>query len=343
MRILIVKPSSLGDIIHVFPALELLRRLYPEMEADWLVHPAFADMLAYSPVPVRRKILFERKKLGRLSTFAGTFLQLLKDLRQEKYDFVFDFQGLWRSAFFAFCSRRKSPVIGFDNPREKGCRIFYGNRFAVPANLHAVERNTALVNAFSGRDDAVPCYTLPPVAEPDPFAGKAQGKVVIGIIPGARWVSKQFPVTLFADVIRELRMRGPENLLFGIIGSPGEKEQEAQIIQLAGNEKEDIVPLAGKTSLCGMTEALRACHAVVCNDSGPMHAAAALQLPVVAFFGPTRPDLTGPYGERCSVVRNEELSCLGCMCRNCSKAGPVACHRISARKVADLILEKLKT
>ncbi|MBO5689519.1 MAG: lipopolysaccharide heptosyltransferase I, partial [Lentisphaeria bacterium] len=91
MRILIVKPSSLGDIIHVFPALELLRRLYPEMEADWLVHPAFADMLAYSPVPVRRKILFERKKLGRLSTFAGTFLQLLKDLRQEKYDFVFDF------------------------------------------------------------------------------------------------------------------------------------------------------------------------------------------------------------------------------------------------------------
>ena len=63
MKILIVKPSSLGDIIHVFPAVELLRRRYPDAEYDWLVHPAFANMLEYSPVPVRRKILFDRKKL----------------------------------------------------------------------------------------------------------------------------------------------------------------------------------------------------------------------------------------------------------------------------------------
>lgn len=341
MKILIVKPSSLGDIIHVFPALELLKRLYPEAEVDWLVHPAFADMLVYSPLPVRRKILFDRKKLGQFATFFGAFSRLIKELRREKYDLVFDFQGLMRSGFFAFCARRKNGVIGFANPREKVCRFFYGKTFFVPYEMHAVERNVALVNAFSGLAEAVPQCVLPPCPEEDPFAAEAGGKTVIGIVPGARWESKQFPVALFAEIITELRKRGPENLRFWIIGSPGEKEQETQILHLAGNEKKDIVPMAGKTSLTGMTEALRHCSAVLCNDSGPMHAAAALQVPVTAFFGPTRPDLTGPYGKKCRVIRREDLGCLGCMDRVCSKSDPAPCQKISAVEVADVILEQL--
>lgn len=342
MKILIVKPSSLGDIIHVFPAVELLRRRYPDAEYDWLVHPAFADMLEYSPVPVRRKILFDRKKLGALRTFPGAFSRLLKELRRESYDLVFDFQGLLRSGFLAFASKRRGPVVGFANPRERICRIFYGKRFPVPYSMHAVERNVALVNAFLGTADAVPQYVLPPCGAQDTLGEAATGKTVIGIIPGARWVSKQFPAELFADVIRELRRRVPENPVFWIIGSPGEKEQEKLILELAGNEKNDILPLAGKTSLPGMTEALRHCSAVLCNDSGPMHAAASLQIPVAAFFGPTRPDLTGPYGEKCRVIRRDGLACLGCMDRTCCKAdGLVPCQKIDAGEVAGVILELL--
>ena len=341
MKILIVKPSSLGDIIHVFPALVLLRRMYPEAEFDWLVHPAFADMLVYSPAPVRRKIFFDRKKLGQFRSFCGAFCRLMKELRQEEYDLVFDFQGLWRSAFFSFFARRKGPVIGFDNPREKGCRIFYASRFFVSPEQHAVERNVALVNAFAGTDEAVPQYTLPPASEHDTFADIARDKKVIGIIPGARWESKQFPTSLFAEVIRSLRQKDPGNLAFWIIGSGGDRPQEAEIIRAAGNDGGDILPLAGKTSLMGMTEALRHCHAVLCNDSGPMHAAAALQVPVVAFFGPTRPDLTGPYGRKCHVIQKDGLACLGCMDRVCKETEHEICHNIPAETVSALILAEL--
>ena len=342
MKILIVKPSSLGDIIHVFPAIELLRKKYPEAEVDWLVHPAFADMLDYSPVPVRRKILFDRAKLGKLRTFFGAFFRLLKELRRERYDLVLDFQGLLRSAFFAFCAKRRGAIVGFDNPRERMCRIFYGKRFYVPADLHAVERNTALFNAFAGAaENTVPQYILRPNPEQDTLADAAKDRLVIGIIPGARWESKQFPVALFAGVIRELRQRRPGELQFWIIGSAGEREQQAQILQIAGNDAADILPLAGKTSLAGMTEALRHCGAVLCNDSGPMHAAAALQVPVVALFGPTRPDLTGPYGKNCQVIRREGLECLGCMDRVCRKADALSCQKISAAEVADRILAQL--
>ena len=91
-----------------------------------------------------------------------------------------------------------------------------------------------------------------------------------------------------------------------------------------------------------MTEALRHCSAVLCNDSGPMHAAAALQIPVAAFFGPTRPDLTGPYGENCRVIRCEDLACLGCMDRICRKTEAVPpCQKMDAGEVAGVILNLL--
>ena len=113
------------------------------------------------------------------------------------------------------------------------------------------------------------------------------------------------------------------------------------MIQTAGNDGGDIGPRAGKTSLMGMTEALRHCQAVLCNDSGPMHAAAALQIPVVAFFGPTRPDLTGPYGRKCHVIQKDGLACLGCMDRVCKAMDHESCHKIPAETVAALIFAEL--
>ena len=336
MDILIVKPSSLGDIIHVFPALELLRRRYPEAQTDWLVRPEFAEILDYSPLPVRRRILFERKKLACVRTFPGTFLRLVRELRQETYDLVIDFQGLFRSGFFAWSARRTGPVAGFAFPREKSARFFYGRRFAVPEKLHAIDRNVMLVNVLLHTADPVPEYDWPVLPA---FAGHApvpEGKTAIAIVPGARWASKQFPETLFAEVISRLRAARPGRFIFRIIGSAGEKEAERRIVELAGGG-DDLVPLAGKTGLCEMAECMRTCGAVLCNDSGPMHAAAALRIPVVALFGPTRPELTGPYGEHCRVVRAEGLDCLGCMRRRCETLPP-RCHALSADRIAEMIL-----
>ena len=110
-RILIIKPSSLGDIFHAFPAVARLHELFPNAEFDWLVHPAFADALDYSPVPVKRKIIFRRRELGKISTMLPAMVELIRELRENTYDYIFDFQGLFRSAFFARMA--KGRVVGF--------------------------------------------------------------------------------------------------------------------------------------------------------------------------------------------------------------------------------------
>ena len=90
-KILVIKPSSLGDVVHLFPALELLRRAFPDRELDFVIHPAFAGLLDFSPFPVRKKILFDRKKLGSWRFFVEAF-KLLRELRREEYELVIDFQ-----------------------------------------------------------------------------------------------------------------------------------------------------------------------------------------------------------------------------------------------------------
>ena len=110
-RILVIKPSSLGDILHVFPALAELRIHCPEATLDFLIHPAFADILDYSPFPVSERILFERKRMGRVSTMVPEFLKLARELRRKEYDLVIDFQGLTRSALFASLTRDRKSVV----------------------------------------------------------------------------------------------------------------------------------------------------------------------------------------------------------------------------------------
>ena len=91
-KILVIKPSSLGDIVHVFPALEILHRAFPDSELDFVVNPAFADILDLSPFPVRKKILFDRKKLSKVSTFFPELFKLIREIRSEQYETVVDFQ-----------------------------------------------------------------------------------------------------------------------------------------------------------------------------------------------------------------------------------------------------------
>lgn len=158
-RILVIKPSSLGDILHVFPALAELRIHCPEATLDFLIHPAFADILDYSPFPVSERILFERKRMGRVSTMVPEFLKLARELRRKEYDLVIDFQGLTRSALFASLTRG-GPVVGFAQTRETAAKWFYSRRIAV-APGHALERNSALIRELTGNDGPVRLPELP--------------------------------------------------------------------------------------------------------------------------------------------------------------------------------------
>ncbi len=339
-RILAIKPSSLGDIFHVFPALELLRRNFPDAELDYLVHPAFAEVLDYSPFPISRRILFNRKRMGKLPTLLPEFLSLTREIRRNRYDLVIDFQGLVRSAIFAKTARG-GPVIGFAHPRESTARFGYALRFDVPSG-HAVERNVNLVNALCERNDPVPKPVLPEnrkhAAELLKLTGPLPEEFVV-LLPGSRWNTKKFPPTLFADIIRGIHAARPE-CRFAVLGSAAEQMEQRAIRTAVGSDF-PLLELAGKTSLGVMVEALRHARLVISNDSGPMHAAAALSRPVFGFFGPTDPEKTGPYGTIHHIYQMR-LDCLKCLKRTCKEDAP-PCHRLDAEQVANDCIQTLTT
>ena len=328
MRILIVKPSSFGDILHLFPALTLLHEAHPEAVADFVVNPEFVPLLDFSPLPVRRRIVFERKKLGSWGGFLPELRKLRREIRRERYDFAVDFQGLFRSGFIIGMARAEVKA-GFAAPRERSAKLFYDRTFSV-APGHAVERCGALTRQLwhlSGklRYGALP--TSPAAAElpvlPEKFAV---------FLPGARWASKRFPPEFFGRLAATLTRRMP-GLRIVAAGSASESAAAAAI-------GHDVVNLAGRTSVGALLELLRRAEFVAGNDSGPLHAAAALGRPVFGFYGATDPALTGPWGDKIGVF-TAGCACGGCLKRVCPD-GSYRCWALDAETVASTIAAKLE-
>ena len=322
-KILVIKPSSLGDIVHLFPALELLKREFPGKELDFVVHPAFAGILDLSPFPVRKKILFDRKRLSAASTFFSASRSLLRELRQEEYDLVIDFQGLFRSGLLTFFARSKVKC-GFAAPREKAAVCFYNRKYDVDMTQHAVPRYVELVNRICNTASEVPEYTV--ALDKELFADW-KGTFVV-LVPGARWQSKMFPPEVFAQTVLEIRKHFPECQAV-IAGAAGDKSIAQQIVQLLP----DAVDMTGKTTLTELAHLMARAAAVITNDSGPMHVAAAAGSRVFALFGPTSPGLTGPWGKEHRIITCEKAACLNCMKRHCPAPQKYLCHRIDCEKL----------
>ncbi len=342
--ILIVKPSSLGDIFHTFPAVELLQRKYPEAKFDWLVNPVFADAIDFSPVPIRRKIMFPRHELSHFSTFTGSFLKLWQELRQEKYDLVVDFQGLFRSAFFGWLARGHNQ-IGYANPKEASAKLFYHHRFQPDIQCrHAIERNYDLAAQITGMTDPLPPLSLngatkfkEPVDRILTDLHITANDKLIAVTPGARWESKCFPVDFFAAVIKKFNQRY-QGCRFLVLGSKSECNDAARLISLLPDCQ--MINLTGKTSIGEFAELICRCRAIVSNDSGPIHIAAAARIPVFAFFGPTDPELTGPYGLQNHIFQ-ADTDCLKCLERKCPQQSN-ACHNLNPEKVAEALTHCLE-
>lgn len=344
--ILIVKPSSLGDIFHTFPAVALLRKHHPNAQIDWLVNPEFADAIDFCPSKIRRKIIFPRRELARFSKFCGAFLRLTRQLRAERYQMVIDFQGLFRSAFFGWLCKTKHQ-IGFANPKEFSAKLFY-HRIFIPESSadHAIERNLSLAKQLLKNNDtpAMPELTLMPVprfteAVNQHFSNLKinADDLLIAVTPGARWESKCWPPEFFANVIAKTAQVAKE-AKFLILGSNAERLAAQQVMEQVPGVK--IVSLAGETSIGELIEIIRRCQVLISNDSGPIHIAAAAQVPVFAFFGPTDPDLTGPYGADNQVFQ-AEVECLKCFERKCPGKGSI-CQSLNAEEVSDSLINHLK-
>ena len=321
-RLLIVKPSSLGDILHAFPLATALKEAFPQARIDWIANSEFVPLVSRHPA-VDRVLAFPRRDFGR-GTFFGKMAALLSALRELPYDAVIDAQGLLRSALLARMARRSAgsaPLLGFQSARE-GAPLFYARRVPIPetpdAPLHAVPRNLLFLEALglpAGLPSREPFLCLrygdaeqSRVSDLLREAGLLPGEPFIAIHPGARRDSKRWPSAYFSELIRSLSRGGaPRAVLVG------DRSEAALLEEIAVRTGLPVPQLPGRVPLDLLPLALSRAILFIGNDSGPLHMAALAGIPTLSFFGSSDPRRTGPFGEpQRNHVMREPLPCSPC-------------------------------
>ncbi len=302
-RVLIIKPSAIGDVVHALPVLNLIRRRWPTAHVSWLVTPACAGLIEGHP-QLDEVVPFDRKRFGRAwrnPAAAAALAAFHADLRRRQFDLVIDLQGLFRSGWLGFSTGAKVRV-GTSTDREFGWAFHTHVAPVGGRERHAVDRYLALAEhlglgsgpvEFIFPTDDADRAAVAPLLPAGPFAV---------LVPTTNWATKRWPAERLAELVRPLRDRfGLASVVAGVPGSP-------------------VVPgaidLSGRTTLRQLTAVLERASLVIAPDTGPMHIAAALGRPLVTVFGPTDPARTGPYGRSDSVVRLD-IPCSPCFSRRC--------------------------
>ncbi len=314
-NILIIKPSSIGDIIHTLPFLKAIRKSYPASKISWLINSGLDDLIASNPY-LNEVILFERK---RWSGFGGIISKLkeltkfIKEIKSRRFDAVIDLQGLFRSGIISYFSGAEYR-IGFGNARELS-PFFYNHKITPPSKeMHAVDRYLLIAEELGADIISEKDFTInvpkDEVKYVDSLIDK-KGHLII-INPSARWQTKRWPIKRYAEladaIYSELKIQTV------LIGS---KEDEDRVTELSSITNSKPINLCGKTSLLQLAALLKRADLLITNDSGPMHISTAVGTPVVALFGPTRPKRTGPYGDG-HIVIQKDIPCIGCLKKSCN-------------------------
>jgi len=316
-NILIMKPSALGDIVLALPALTALRKSFPDAKISWLVRPEFAPLLENHP-HINEIITFDRKLLGKAWYHPKAFralISLISQLRGRhiggliqpadagKFDAVFDFQGLFRTAILAWLSGCKKR-FGKANSRELA-HLFYTHQIRQDSeSIHLVDFYLKMVKA-AGAGKLEVRFELPSnPADVDSVnkllksSGIESGEYVV-FVPGSAHIDKCWPVERFAALVDKISSQF--NLPIIAIGTDSQKSLIEKINNIA---KAPVMNFAGRTSLKELVELLRAARLVVSNDTGPGHIAAALGTPLVIMYSWSNPARIAPYGRpQCMVAR----------------------------------------
>ncbi len=348
-RILIVKPSSLGDVVNALPFLSALRQRYPDRHIAWLVEEEAAELLLGHPL-LDRVIVSGRRRWRRAirSPFRGSrtlreIAVLIAELRQGRYDLVVDLQGLLKSALMVICAGARFRV-GLAGSREGSGRAFTHIVPLPPGPLHAVDRYLEAAR-FLGAEPLTKTFVFPShpgdelradalLAE----AGVGLDTLIVALHPQARWQTKLWGEEQFARVGEELTRRYGARIL--IIGSSSDLPV---VRRLESRMNPAPFVAAGRTDLTVLIALFRRIDLLVTVDSGPMHLAAALETPLVALFGPTDPRLIGPYGSDGAVLR-VPLPCSPCSKRRCRiEVDRLCMHSISVEQVVEAASVRLAT
>lgn len=307
-KILIVKPSSLGDVVHSLPLLNSIRSCFPKSEIHWVIAKGLEGLLEGHPM-IDGVVIINKDMWKKISRAGRTLMEigaLFSGLRSGGYDMVIDLQGLLRSGLIT--ASTGAPLrIGLAEARE-GSTLFYNRKVSTGREMHAVERYLEVAHELgcNSRDVIFP-FPLVKNGLKGIRELKASLNDYVVLVPGARWDTKVWPAESFGRLASMLPLKSV------VVGSSKDAPIADRIVGMAGGK---TVSLAGRTTLAELIEVMRDARMVVSNDSGPMHIAAALNVPVAAIFGPTSPERTGPYGRGHVIIRSER-ECSPCFRKKC--------------------------
>jgi lipopolysaccharide heptosyltransferase II len=324
LKILILKPSSLGDVVQAIPVLRLLKLHWPDSEIFWWIEAALSPLLQDDP-DLTGVVRFDRRGWALPANWPEVW-HSVRWMRRQSFDLVIDLQCLFRSGMFAWLANGKF-LLGLDEPRE-GARGLYDVIVRRESfHKHAVDWYLSTLKVLN-----VPVHSnfqwlpeRPKVSAEVKRKWETKSARWIVIQPGARWLNKRWPVESYAALIRLLAVARPE-FRFAIMGGQDDKHLGEALAQA---DPKRCLDLTGKVSLPEMVEWIRLSDLMISNDTGPMHVAAALGKTVVAVFGPTEPRRTGPYRQLQNVVRID-LPCAPCLKSYCTYSKPMECLKAIA-------------
>ncbi len=311
-RILIVRLGSMGDVIHALPAAQALRDAFPDAMMGWLIEQRWAELLCTPGAPLRGTRSAQRPLVDwvhtvdlrgwRNSIFSLATIQQMarvwNDVRSAKYDVAVDLQGAIRSAILARWSGAQT-VLGSAEPWESPASLWYTRR-TIAYGKHVVEQNFSIAEAVTRKNLVPPVVQFPRDRTAgnriDEMLGAAGVHNFAVLNPGAGWGAKRWPAERYGLIAKSL---AGEGLMSFINYGPGEEDlaREAQAASAGA-----ATPL--RASITELIALMRRAKLFIGGDTGPLHLAAALRIPVVAIFGPTDPARNGPYGTRSIILRS---------------------------------------
>ncbi len=310
MKALVVRLSSIGDVVHTLPTLAALRQ--HGWGAGWIVEPPGRALLEANPA-LEQLVSAPKAKAFRWSEARSA----TRALRGHRYDVALDFQGLWKSAAWARLAGARR-VVGFARPwrREPASALLIGEQAELPPGReHVIDKNLALLGPIGIEATGLREFPLPHSEE---VASRVVGGLRdLGVAdfailnPAGGWESKLWPPERFGEVARGLRERGLRSV---VTWGPGEEELADRVVASSDGAAARSFP----TTLLDLLELARRARLVVAADTGPLHLACAVAAPVVALFGPTDPARNGPFAPEDVVVRRTP-PCAPCYSRTCTR------------------------
>ena len=286
--ILIIKMSSLGDVLHALPTPCALRQNLPYARIVWAVHEKFAALLPGKPY-IDEVVYIDKKRLKS----PAYICELRRRFKPYHFDLSVDLQGLAKSAIVAFAGGAKRKV-GYWEMREGSFLVSKGLAGAHKKD-HVIERYLDVVRCLGGKAEALE-FPLASVEDErlrmsKRLKEKTGGKPYVAVVPGTRGAVKEWPLAYWRDLVRRITNTGVYAV---ILGSTDDVPKGVAITALPSPDR--VVDLTGQTTLKELTAVIADASLFISVDTGPLHLANALKKELIALYGPSSPDRTGPYG-----------------------------------------------